>query len=62
MDIDFLYVSAHPDDEGGFTGTMARYNLDEGYRGTIANFTLGQGGGNAIGPEVGQSLGLIRYE
>lgn len=62
MDIDFLYVSAHPDDEGGFTGTMARYNLDEGYRGTIATFTLGQGGGNAIGPEVGQSLGLIRYE
>lgn len=62
MDIDFLYVSAHPDDEGGFTGTMARYNLDEGYRGTIANFTLGQGGGNAIGPEVGQSLGLIRFE
>jgi len=62
MDIDFLYIGAHPDDEGGFTGTMARYNLDEGYRGTIANFTLGEGGGNAIGPEVGQSLGLIRFE
>lgn len=62
MDIDFLYISAHPDDEGSFTGTMARYNLDEGYRGTIATFTLGEGGGNAIGPEVGESLGLIRFE
>lgn len=62
MDLDFLYISAHPDDEGGFTGTMARYNLDEGYRGSIANFTLGEGGGNATGPEVGQSLGLIRFE
>lgn len=62
LNLDYLFVGAHPDDEGGFTGTMARYNLDEGFKGSIANFTLGEGGGNALGPEVGASLGLIRYE
>ena len=60
--IDYLFVGAHPDDEGGFTGTMIRYNHDEGYRGSVAVFTLGQGGGNALGPEVEGSLGLLRYE
>lgn len=60
--LDYLYVGAHPDDEGGFTGTMIRYNHDEGYRGSVAVFTLGQGGGNALGPEVEGSLGLLRYE
>lgn len=60
--LDYLYVGAHPDDEGGFTGTMIRYNHDEGYKGSVAVFTLGQGGGNALGPEVEGSLGLLRYE
>lgn len=60
--LDYLYVGAHPDDEGGFTGTMIRYNHDEGYRGSVAVFTLGQGGGNALGPEVEGALGLLRYE
>lgn len=48
--LDYLYVGIHPDDEGGFTGTMIRYNHDEGYRGSVAVFTHGQGGGNALGP------------
>lgn len=60
--LDYLFVGAHPDDEGGFTGTMIRYNHDEGYRGSVAVFTLGQGGGNALGPEVEGALGLLRYE
>lgn len=62
VSLDYLFVGAHPDDEGGFTGTMIRYNHDEGYRGSVAVFTLGQGGGNALGPEVEGALGLLRYE
>lgn len=62
VDQDFLFIGAHPDDEGGITGMMARYVLDQGFKGTVTTYTLGEGGGNATGPELGTSLGLIRFE
>ena len=62
MDVDLMFIGAHPDDDTGIMATFARYLLDEGYRGTVITLTGGEGGGNAIGRESGPSLGLIRQE
>jgi LmbE family N-acetylglucosaminyl deacetylase len=62
MDVDILFVGAHPDDDTGILATFARYLLDEGFRGTVVTATGGDGGGNAIGTEAGPSLALIRKE
>lgn len=62
MDVDVMFVGAHPDDDTGVMGTFARYLLDEGWRGTVVTLTGGEGGGNATGPEAGPALGLIRRE
>jgi LmbE family N-acetylglucosaminyl deacetylase len=62
MDVDIMFVGAHPDDDTGILATFARYLLDEGYRGTVVTATGGDGGGNAIGPEAGRSLALVRKE
>jgi LmbE family N-acetylglucosaminyl deacetylase len=62
MDVDILFVGAHPDDDTGILATFARYLLDEGYRGTVLTATGGDGGGNATGPEAGRALALIRKE
>ena len=62
MDVDLMFIGAHPDDDTGIMATFARYLLDEGYKGTVITLTGGEGGGNAIGRESGPSLGLIRQE
>lgn len=62
VDVDFMFIAAHPDDEGGFTATTARYALDQGFKGTVITLTRGEGGGNATGSELGPSLGIIRAE
>lgn len=62
MDVDLMFIGAHPDDDTGIMATFARYLLDEGYKGTVITLTGGEGGGNAIGRETGPSLGLIRQE
>jgi LmbE family N-acetylglucosaminyl deacetylase len=62
VDVDFLYIGAHPDDELHANATMARYVLDQGFRGALITFTRGEGGGNVTGPETGPALGLIRTE
>ncbi len=62
MDVDVMFIGAHPDDDTGVLGTLARYLLDEGYKGTVITLTGGEGGGNAIGRESGPALGLIRQE
>ncbi len=62
MDVDIMFVGAHPDDDTGILATFARYLLDEGFRGTVVTATGGDGGGNAIGTEAGPSLALIRKE
>jgi len=63
MKVNLLFVGAHPDDESGATATLARYVLDGGAKAAVATATRGEGGGNAVGRELGPSLGLIRdYE
>ena len=62
MDVDLLFVGAHPDDDMGVLATFARYLRDEGFKGTVITLTGGEGGGNATGPETGRALGLIREE
>lgn len=62
MDVDLMFIGAHPDDDGGVTATLARYVLDGGHRATVITLTGGEGGGNATGRETGRSLGLIREE
>lgn len=62
MDVDLMFIGAHPDDDGGVGGILARYLLDGGYKGTVVTLTGGEGGGNATGPETGRALGLIREE
>ena len=55
-----LYVTAHPDDEWA---SMLAY-LARGKFADVAmlQITRGQGGQNAIGPEQGEALGVIRTE
>ncbi|WP_216319299.1 PIG-L family deacetylase [Deinococcus aestuarii] len=62
MDVDLMFIGAHPDDDGGVTATLARYVLDGGHRATVVTLTGGEGGGNATGRETGRALGLIREE
>ncbi|MFC3834192.1 PIG-L family deacetylase [Deinococcus rufus] len=62
MDVDMMFIGAHPDDDSGVAATFARYILDEGYKGTVITLTGGEGGGNATGRETGRALGLIREE
>src|SRR5262249_18314556 len=53
-----MCVAAHPDDEDGTTLTMLRrkYGVH-----TVSLFsTYGEGGQNAVGPELYQQLGVIR--
>lgn len=62
VDVDLMFVGAHPDDDTAVMSTFARYLLDEGFRATVITATGGEGGGNATGPETGIALGLIRAE
>ena len=62
MDVDIMFIGAHPDDESGMFATFARYIRDEGFKGAVVVLTAGEGGGNATGPELGPALGRIRLE
>ena len=53
-----MCVAAHPDDEDGSTLTVLRekYGIH-----TVSLFsTFGEGGQNAVGPELYEELGVIR--
>ena len=60
LKVDLLYIGAHPDDESGVTATFAREVLDGSAKAGIVLITRGEGGGNAIGRELGPSLGILR--
>ncbi|MDQ3605518.1 MAG: PIG-L family deacetylase, partial [Gemmatimonadota bacterium] len=55
-----LMIGAHPDDE--YTPLLARLALQEGAVVAYLSLTRGEGGQNGIGPELGESLGLLRTE
>lgn len=60
VDLDVLFVGAHPDDESGTLSTLGEWGEEYGVESGVVTITRGEGGGNAIGPEEGPALGLIR--
>ena len=59
-DLDAIFVGAHPDDEAGTLSTFGRWGTEHAVRTGVITITRGEGGGNAVGPEEGPALGLIR--
>jgi LmbE family N-acetylglucosaminyl deacetylase len=55
-----LFITAHPDDEWSSLLTYLSRGLDADV--ALLTITRGQGGQNAIGPEQGTALGVIRTE
>ena len=53
-----LYVTAHPDDENN--GVLVRLARGRGVRTALFTLTRGEGGQNAIGPELFEALGVLR--
>lgn len=62
VDLDVLYIGAHPDDEAGTLAALGQWNELHGMRCGVITITRGEGGGNAVGLEEGPALGLIREE
>ncbi|HUR01673.1 MAG TPA: sugar-binding protein, partial [Nonomuraea sp.] len=60
VDLDALFVGAHPDDEAFSLSTLGQWNEDHDIRTGVVTVTRGEGGGNAVGPEEGPALGLLR--
>ncbi|MCG5217977.1 sugar-binding protein [Streptosporangium sp. KLBMP 9127] len=60
VDLDALFVGAHPDDEASTLSTLGQWNEYHGIRSGVLTVTRGEGGGNAVGPEEGPELGLVR--
>ncbi|WP_404381486.1 PIG-L family deacetylase [Knoellia locipacati] len=59
-DLDAMFVGAHPDDEAGTLSTFGQWGADHDVSTGVITITRGEGGGNAVGPEEGPALGLIR--
>jgi LmbE family N-acetylglucosaminyl deacetylase len=55
-----MMTTAHPDDEN--TALLARYKYQHGLRTTLVTATRGNGGQNEIGPEIFESLAVLRTE
>jgi len=55
-----LYVTAHPDDENN--GLLVRLARGLGLHTTLLSLTRGEGGQNAIGPELFDALGVLRTQ
>ena len=53
-----LYVTAHPDDE--HNGVLVRLSRGLGLRTALLTITRGEGGQNALGPELFDALGVLR--
>ncbi|GAA3203272.1 sugar-binding protein [Nonomuraea helvata] len=60
VDLDALFVGAHPDDEAFSLSTLGQWKEDHDVRTGVVTVTRGEGGGNAVGPEEGPALGLLR--
>jgi LmbE family N-acetylglucosaminyl deacetylase len=55
-----LYVTAHPDDENN--GVLVALARGRGLRTGLLTLTRGEGGQNAVGSELFESLGILRTE
>ena len=55
-----MMTTAHPDDENN--ALLARYKFQHGLRTALVSATRGNGGQNEIGPEIFESLAVLRTE
>lgn len=55
-----LHTTAHPDDE--HVGMLTRLGRGDGVRTALLTLNRGEGGANAIGPELFDALGIVRTE
>ncbi|CAM4056544.1 sugar-binding protein [Helcobacillus massiliensis] len=60
VDLDILYIGAHPDDEAWTLPAFGQWNEYHRQEAGVITITRGEGGGNAVGLEEGPSLGLRR--
>jgi len=60
VDLDVMFIGAHPDDEAGQLGMLGYWNEYYGIRAGVITTTRGEGGGNAVGLEEGPELGILR--
>ena len=58
--LDVLFIGAHPDDETFAIPSFGQWSEYNGVRSGVLTITRGEGGGNAVGPEEGEALGLLR--
>ncbi|XVS60967.1 sugar-binding protein [Actinosynnema sp. CA-299493] len=58
--VDVLFIGAHPDDEFQSLAAFGQWIEYRGRSVGVATITRGEGGGNAVGPEEGAPLGLLR--
>lgn len=59
-DLGAMFIGAHPDDEAGALSTFGQWGTGHDVSTGVITITRGEGGGNAVGPEEGPALGLIR--
>ncbi len=62
VDLDVLFIGAHPDDEAFGLSTYGQWNEYAGLEVGVITITRGEGGGNAVGVESGPALGLLREQ
>ena len=60
VDLDVMFVGAHPDDEASALSSLGQWRQAHDVRSGVITVTRGEGGGNAVGPEEGPELGLLR--
>ena len=58
--LNVLFIGAHPDDEAFTIPASASGRRITGCKTGVVTITRGEGGGNAVGPEEGPALGLLR--
>jgi LmbE family N-acetylglucosaminyl deacetylase len=58
--LNVLFIGAHPDDEAFTIPAFGQWLEDHGLETGVVTITRGEGGGNAVGPEEGPALGIIR--
>jgi LmbE family N-acetylglucosaminyl deacetylase len=56
----FIHITAHPDDEDG--GMLAYETRGQGARGALLTLNRGEGGQNAMSPDLYDALGLVRTQ
>ncbi|MGS2619613.1 sugar-binding protein [Micromonospora sp. LZ34] len=60
IDLDIMFIGAHPDDEAGQLGMFGYWNEYHDMKAGVITMTRGEGGGNAVGLEEGPALGILR--